>query len=120
MFWLTDIFCSTACGHALFQNDELEIALNQHQEEQTQQPYIRYARWQKQGFKGKRKSNATLGWEHAVVRKDGLAQLLEYTQKEASPKRFGCRKGELLPEIKEKMREHWTRFWWANPVPSWR
>lgn len=52
----------------------------------------------------KGKSKTTLGWEHTVVRKDGLAQLFEYTREEASPKRFGCRKGELLPEIKEKVR----------------
>jgi hypothetical protein len=52
----------------------------------------------------KGKARSTLGWEHTVVRKDGLAQLLEYTREEASPKRFGCRKGELPPETKEKVR----------------
>lgn len=49
-------------------------------------------------------SKATLTWEHTVVEKGGLTQLFEHTQEEPKQKRFGCRKGELPPATKEKVR----------------
>jgi hypothetical protein len=52
----------------------------------------------------KGKAKGTLEWEHTVVRKGGLERVYEHTQKEPSQKSFGCRKGKLQPEVKEKAR----------------
>jgi hypothetical protein len=52
----------------------------------------------------KGKAKGTLEWEHIVVRKGGLERVCEHVQKEASQKSFGCRKGKLQPEVKEKAR----------------